>query len=309
MCSTILKAYIGHVKLALNPESAAMSPYHGLIEFQLEKIDTKLNIDDSMFFITVPQLRFEVECFLMDSSYIYLLALSILFLSTFIRSSLGFGDAVLAMPLLAMVVGLQTATPVVAMCATTIGVTILILDWRKIHLKASLRLIVASALGIPIGLLLLKKAPEEILMIILGSVILIYGLYNLVKPHLPALSDKLSTALFFGFVAGLLGGAFNTNGPPVVIYGKMRRWEPANFRATLQGYFVPTSSMILIGHGLAGLWTPTVFRLYLLALPVLFLAIFLGTKVNRALPPEKFDTALNCGLVVMGISLIINSLL
>jgi len=245
----------------------------------------------------------------MEAANIYILALSILFLSTFIRASLGFGDAVLAMPLLALVVGLQTATPVVAMCATTIAVTILILDWKKVHLKASLRLIIASAVGIPIGLFLLKHAPEEILMIFLGSIILIYGLYNLVKPQLPTLSDKLGIALLFGFVAGLLGGAFNTNGPPVVIYGKMRRWSPANFRATLQGYFVPTSSMILIGHGLAGLWTPTVFRLYLYALPILFVAIFLGTKVNRALHPEKFDTVLNCALVAMGVALILNSVI
>lgn len=245
----------------------------------------------------------------MDSAFVYFLALSILFLSTFIRSSLGFGDAVIAMPLLAMVVGLQTATPVVALCATTIAITILILDWRKVHLKASLRLIFASALGIPIGLLLLKQAPEAILMIFLGSVILIYGLYNLVKPHLPTLSDKLGMTLLFGFVAGLLGGAFNTNGPPIVIYGKMRRWEPANFRATLQGYFVPTSSMILIGHGLAGLWTASVFRLYLYALPILFVAIFLGTKVNRVLHPEKFDNVLNVALIVMGITLILNSII
>jgi uncharacterized membrane protein YfcA len=244
----------------------------------------------------------------METAPVYILALSILFMSTFIRASIGFGDAVLAMPLLAMVVGLQRATPVVAMCATTIAVTILILDWRKVHLQASLRLILASALGIPIGLMLLKRTPEEVLMIILGTVILGYGLYNLIRPQLPVLSDKLGIALLFGFVAGMLGGAFNTNGPPVVIYGKMRRWAPANFRATLQGYFVPVSSMILIGHGIAGLWTPPVFRLYLYALPVLFLAIFLGTKVNRALSPEKFDAALNWALVVMGISLIVKSI-
>lgn len=245
----------------------------------------------------------------MDSSLVYVLALCILFVSTFIRSSLGFGDAVFAMPLLAMVVGLQTATPVVALCATTIAVTILVLDWRKVHLQASLRLIIASALGIPVGLLFLKQAPEAILMIILGLVIGCFGLFNIIKPHLPALSNRFSTAFFYGFVAGILGGAFNTNGPPVVIYGKMRRWSPQNFRATLQGYFVPTGSMILVGHGLAGLWTPTVLRLYLMALPVLFFAIFIGTKVNRALSPEKFDAVLNVALVVMGILLIIKSIL
>lgn len=243
----------------------------------------------------------------MEAVTVYIPVLAILFLSTFIRASLGFGDAVLAMPLMAVVVGLQTATPVVAMCATTIAITILILDWHKVHLKASLRLIFASAAGIPFGLLFLRQIPEEGLMIILGAVVFFYGLSNLINPRLPVLSERLGPAMVFGFVAGLLGGAFNTNGPPVVIYGKMRRWLPENFRATLQGYFVPVSSMILIGHGLAGLWTPVVFRLYVMALPLLFIGIFIGTKVNRSLSPEKFDTLLNLALVLMGIALILNA--
>ncbi|RLD04929.1 MAG: sulfite exporter TauE/SafE family protein, partial [Chloroflexota bacterium] len=46
----------------------------------------------------------------MEFSSTTLLVLAILFLSTFIRSALGFGDALIAMPLLAIVVGLQVAT-------------------------------------------------------------------------------------------------------------------------------------------------------------------------------------------------------
>ncbi len=47
------------------------------------------------------------------------LVLVVLFCSTFIRATFGFGDALVAMPLLAMVVGLKTATPLVALVAST----------------------------------------------------------------------------------------------------------------------------------------------------------------------------------------------
>ena len=47
----------------------------------------------------------------MDLSSTTLIVLVILFLSTFVRSALGFGDALIAMPLLAMVVGMHVATP------------------------------------------------------------------------------------------------------------------------------------------------------------------------------------------------------
>ncbi len=39
------------------------------------------------------------------------------------------------------------------------------------------------------------------------------------------------------------------NGPPLVVYGGMRRWSPQHFRATLQGYFLPASVI-----GMAGYW-------------------------------------------------------
>ena len=51
----------------------------------------------------------------MTSATIILAILSILFISTFIRSTLGFGDALLAMPLLTLIIGVQTATPLVAL--------------------------------------------------------------------------------------------------------------------------------------------------------------------------------------------------
>ena len=55
-----------------------------------------------------------------------------------------------------------------------------------------------------------------------------------------------------GFCAGVLGGAYGMNGPPLVIYGAMRRWSAQHFRATLQGYFLPASIIGMGGYWLAG---------------------------------------------------------
>jgi uncharacterized membrane protein YfcA len=57
----------------------------------------------------------------------------VLFVAAFIRSALGFGDAVVAMPLLAMAVGLRTATPLVAFVGPTISLLILARDWRRVE--------------------------------------------------------------------------------------------------------------------------------------------------------------------------------
>jgi len=207
---------------------------------------------------------------LMDSTTSTILVLVIIFFSTFVRSALGFGDALIAMPLLAFVVGMQVATPLVAM----------------------------------IGLYFLKEAPESLIKAILGILLVGFSLYNLISPKLPQLKTE-KWSYVTGFLAGILGGAYNTNGPPVVVYGMLRKWSPEKFRATLQGYFLPTGAAILIGHGLAGMWTPEVVRLYAYCLPVIVGAVLLGGWVNQKIPKGKFDKIIYGFLVIVGVLLIV----
>ena len=233
--------------------------------------------------------------------------LAIVSLSTFIRSTFGFGDALVAMPLLAMAVGMQIATPLVALIAITIAITILLKSWRSVDLGSAWRLIVSSLVGIPIGLLFLQEAYEGIVKALLALLIIFFSLYNLLKPRLITLTDNKS-AYVFGLLAGILGGAYNTNGPPIVIYGMLRKWSAESFRATLQGYFFSAGILIVLSHGLAGLWTLTVLRLYAISLPVVFLAIVLGSKLNRSIPQGKFDKYVHVFLIIIGATLLTNSI-
>jgi uncharacterized membrane protein YfcA len=228
-----------------------------------------------------------------------LLAMAIIFISTFIRSAIGFGDALIAMPLLAMALGIQTATPLVAFAASTIALIILARNWRSVDIKSAWRLILLSLVGIPFGLVLLKVAPEYMVKAILGVLLILYGLYSIITPSLPVIKNE-KFAYIFGFVAGVLGGAYNTNGPPIVMYGLLRRWPPENFRATLQCYFLFTGLLILMGHGLAGLWTPFVLQLYLYSIPIIMLAIYAGGRINNHLSTDFFSRIVYAFLIVIG---------
>jgi uncharacterized membrane protein YfcA len=120
-------------------------------------------------------------------------------------------------------------------------------------------------------------------------------------------NDRL--AWLFGLVAGVLGGAYGMNGPPLVIYGALRGWSPQHFRATLQGYFLPASMLAMIGYGCTGLWTAAVTHYYLLALPAVVVAIFLGRAVNRRMTGRAFLLYVHAGLIVIGTTLLAQSLL
>ena len=107
-----------------------------------------------------------------------------------------------------------------------------------------------------------------------------------------------------GFVAGVLGGAFGMNGPPLAIYGSMRRWTAQHFRATLQAYFLPASLVGMAGFWLAGLWTSTVTHYYLLSLPAAIPAVLLGRILNRRLNGDVFRRWVYAGLCGVGLLLL-----
>lgn len=233
-----------------------------------------------------------------------IIILAIIFLATLTRSTLGFGGPLIAMPLLTLAVGIQTATPLSALVANTNAIAILLCDWRSVRLASAWRLVLASLLGIPVGLVFLKGAYQEIVRTVLAWLVISFSVYSLSKPRLFTLTSEKS-AFLFGFVAGILGGAYNTNGPPVVIYGTLRKWPAENFRATLQGYFFPTGLLILLGHSLGGLWTPSVLRTYLVCLPFIFLAFMLGSRLNQSIPPGKFDRVVHVFLIAIGVMLLL----
>ena len=238
-------------------------------------------------------------------SHSYLLILAILFVSTLIHSTLGFGQALIAMPFLAMVVELTTATPLVAFVLMTIAAVILLRNWRVVDLKAVWRLVLSSCIGIPVGLFLLKTVPEDMMKVFLGIVVILFSLYNLANRHLKIINLRRVgggsvLAYLFGFLAGVLGAAYNTSGVVITIYATLRDWAPDRFRSTLQGYFVFTGLLILASHGLAGLWTLEVIRFYVASIPLILVAIFLGGKLHKFIPQRQFDGYVNVGLLIMG---------
>jgi len=235
------------------------------------------------------------------------IVLPVIFIAALTRSTFGFGDAMVGMPLLTMAIGLNTATPLVGLMGITASATILIKHWRDVHLKSVGLLIIFTVIGIPIGILLLKRVNEDIMKSVLALVIVTFSLYRIFKPRLFALAnDKL--AWFFGLLSGMLGAAYNTNGPPVVIYGTLRGWDPEKFRATLQGYFFPTGSMIALGHCIGGLWTRPVLVNYAFSLPVILIAIFLGGRINSRIPKAKFDNYIYVFLIILGVFLLVSTI-
>ncbi len=231
------------------------------------------------------------------------LLLFTIFLAAFTQSLAGFGSALIAMAILPPLIGLQTASPLVALLTLVLEIVLIVYFRAALNVSNIWRVIAAALVGIPLGVLYLKQVDETIAMAILGVVITAYAVYGLLKFKLPRLENHLWGYLA-GFTAGLLGGAYNTSGPPVIIYASCRGWEPAEFKGNLQGFFLISSLVVAASHGISGGFSPEVWRDFFVSLPVLGLGILSGLLIDKRINPNTFRSLVLVLLVVLGLRLI-----
>ena len=228
------------------------------------------------------------------------------FIATIVRSTFGFGESLVAVPLFVLFVPLEVAVPLSVLMSVLVAMVVVIQDHKAIHIASARWLILYALLGIPIGLLILKYGNGYWVKIGLGLLIIGYSVYTLLKKRTLHLEEDSRFWLFVcGFLSGVLGGAYGINGPALVVYGNMRRWSAQHFRATLQAYFLPASFIGIVGYAVQGLMGWAVIKYFLLCLPAIVPAIFLGRYLNRKLNGPSFFRYVYGGLVVIGLLLIL----
>lgn len=227
----------------------------------------------------------------------------VMFFAAFTKGLTGFGQALVAVPLLTAVVSVRVTSPLMSLFALFSNVYLLIVHRKALNWPEVWRLSLASLVGTPLGVWGLSALDERVVLGLLGIVLVSYSLYCLLGPKLPQIRN-VNLAFPFGFVAGVLSGAYNTGGPPAVIYGNGRNWEPAEFKGNLQAFFMINSLMVSPSHLLHGNYAEEVLRLFLVALPFMIAGMLVGSRMDRYLDPARFRKVVLVVLVGLGLSLI-----
>jgi uncharacterized membrane protein YfcA len=233
----------------------------------------------------------------------------IIFLAVFTQSLSGFGFALVAMTFLPAVIGIYQATPLVALVMATIEIFLLAHYRKELKFTEIWPIIASSIAGIPLGIYFLSRVDQKISMTVLGVIIVSYAVYALMEAYthlirLPELKHG-AWAYLAGFIAGILGGAYNTSGPPVIIYGHSKGWPTAQFKSNLQGFFLISSLVIVLGHAWNYNLSADVWGYFLWSIPAMIIGIIAGTKLDKYIKPEIFRRVVLVLLLVMGMRLIL----
>src|ERR1700689_1528818 len=118
---------------------------------------------------------------MMGTEWIIVPVVAVIFLATLIRSAFGFGEALVAVPLLALLVPVEEAVPLATLVSITVAGIGGAQDWHKIHVRSAGWLVISTLFGIPLGLWLLTAVPETVVKAILAAVIIGFSSYCLVS--------------------------------------------------------------------------------------------------------------------------------
>lgn len=217
--------------------------------------------------------------------------LLIIFIATFVRATFGFGDGLIGMPLLLMIISLKQAVVIANFYGLIIGLFLCLFDLKLIvhHWKEITIILLFSLIGTYGGFLVLNNYPEKLLILLLAVILLCYPLIYYFKSRLHYRIYHLQWAPVLGVFEGFLSVTINSNGPPLTIYGQFRGWRPEIFVAVMQPIFLIGN---VINLGLYAKHNYIYFNdllIALLAIPLMVLSVYLGKKIRVHLTTHKFE--------------------
>ena len=232
--------------------------------------------------------------------------------SGFVHTTAGFGSALVAMPIMTLLISVQTAAPVQALVGLSLAAYLLYVHRQSWQWREALPILCTSIPAVPIGTVALKHLPKQYMLGCLSAVLLGYVLYVFIQSRVhrdkpvivtpPSMRTAIGGAVT-GLFAGLLGGAYATNGPPLVIYGAIRQWDKKTFRSIVQSCFLLNGIFIVFWHTMSGLLTREVGWYSLFALPGLMAGMWLGFRVDPHINHERFRKLVLTLMFILGLAL------
>lgn len=158
----------------------------------------------------------------------------------------------------------------------------------KVDRQAATWLLPMAMLGMPVGLVILRELPTGPFRILAGGLSIVFGAMIHARRF-----DLPQTRLAFG-LTGLLSGALQTSttmsGPPVVM-ALLSGSRPATMiRRTLAVIFLGMALPTIVLLGVTRTYTGAGILQAAAAIPLVLLAGYLGDRVSRRVPRERFRT-------------------
>jgi len=237
----------------------------------------------------------------MESAHFYLIFVGIFLLSGLKQGLTGFGLGIVAMMLLPLIMPVPEATVAITLVGAISILGSLGVFWKDVAWRETRPLLIGMSVGIPVGIFLLSTISPAIITRFLGVVLLGTAVIQATLAPGQKFCLPQFLGLPIGMISGMLGGAFNMGGPPVLVFLQSRLSTPKVLVATLQMVFAVSMivrSCLFVSFGFVTLHT--VFLVVIGILPA-WIGIMVAARFQRFLPQEVLRRIVLLALFLMGL--------
>lgn len=228
----------------------------------------------------------------------------VLSVAYFVRGLAGFGSGLIAIPLLALMLPLTVAVPIVVLLDYLASSSQGIKNREHISWHDILPLLPFSLFGVLMALYLFNEINPTFLGKALGAFIILFALYSL-SSFAPSNKHSRIWAGPAGSLGGLIGTLFGTGGPFYVIYLKLRGLEKTNFRATFATIFLLDGAARLCGYLFNGYFNLATMLMVGCSIPIMMIGMYVGGRVHTEITQATFQRTISVLLICSGLALLL----
>jgi len=228
----------------------------------------------------------------------------------------------------------EVITPVAATLGALVGFILLIpyafaegppteeepgLDWSEI-----LPLLIPCTVLTPVGVQLNSMVDPILATRVLAALIMGFVGYKLVptiqgalgngdedtdeiraEEASPEVLQSRTAAIVLGSAAGIFGGAFDVQGPPLCVYGDAKGWSPAKFRNTVLAVVCLNSAFVVAIDFFEGALGDFYYSYFCLtSLPGVLLGVVAGQYASKRIDPVLFKNLVLIMCLGLGVQLL-----
>jgi len=238
----------------------------------------------------------------------------VILISNIIQGITGFAGTILAMPFSIMLVGFDTAKPILNVLGIAAGIYVFATNIKHVNYRELIKIVIIMIPGIIAGTLFHKLliGKESILYKLLGGFVIFIAVQRLILTFKKEESNKqvnpvLESIKGYGYLisAGIVHGMFVSGGPLLVGYLSKKIQDNREFRATISCVWIILNGLVLFTDIQAGYWDVNLLKVLAISCAFLFAGMFIGSLLFRHMSKKVFLMLTYILLIISGVTLLL----
>ena len=231
------------------------------------------------------------------------------FFASSVKGVTGLGFSTICLPFMVLTVGLKAALPLLIIPSLASNFIVM---RQAAYFQTTVRrfwhMLIATALGVCLGLMLLDSVDNKLAGAILGLVLILWCTFSYVAPNLKLpLEKERPTGIISGIATGIINGLTGSQVIPCVPYLMALNLDRNIFIQATNISFTLSSLIMAVGLTRLELFTLDAIKLSIIGLVLVLFGLQLGIKIRPRLSPANFRLAVLIILFITALGLLLRA--